>query len=138
MKPSPSPDILLIIPNADDTYFGRLIRECTIELVNEGKAISADSLHPDSAEAAVCLNQLMERADRCIAVDDSETGTLGAQLAELKIEPEFKLTLNELGIEDLGDSLCTDEDIDLVKDAIIAFSTRLSERVPRLPGCCCQ
>ncbi len=137
MKPLPSSDMLLIIHSSDDTYMGRLIRECTFELVDEGRAISTDLLDLDNAETAVSLKQLMEHADRCIAVDDSETGTLNGQLAELQCEPEFKLALSELGIEDRGDSLCTDEDIDLVKDAIIAFSTRLSDRVPRLPGCCC-
>ncbi|WP_163338450.1 hypothetical protein [Desulfopila sp. IMCC35008] len=139
MNPTPPlMNMLLIIPSADNTYFGRLIRECTQELEDEGKAISTDLFDLKNTDTVNKLKQLMEHADRCIAVDDSETGSLSLQLAELQLQPEFKLALTDLGIEDLGDSPCTNEDLDLVKDAIIAFSTRLSERVPRLPGCCCQ
>lgn len=138
MKTAPSSDTLLIIPSADNTYPGRLIRECTIELVDEGKAISAQSHNLSNADARQNLKRLMAQADRCIAVDCSENGSLSEQLADLKCEPEFKLALTDLGIEDMGESPCLDEDIDLVKDAIIAFSTRLSDRVPRLPGCCCR
>jgi uncharacterized metal-binding protein len=137
VKVPPSSDTLLIIPCTDDTYLGRLIRECTIELVDEGKAFSPESCNLDDADAKQNINRLMAQADRCIAVDCCETGHLSKQLTDLHCEPEFKLVLTDLGIDDLGDSPCLDEDIDLVKDAIIAFSTRLSDRVPRLPGCCC-
>jgi uncharacterized metal-binding protein len=128
---------VLIIPCADNTYLGRLIRECTVELVDEGKAISAESINLDHADARQTIRHLMAKADRCIAVDCCDTGKLSRKLTELQCEPEFKLILTDLGIDDRGDAACLDEDLDLVKDAIIAFSTRLSERVPRLPGCCC-
>jgi uncharacterized metal-binding protein len=133
---------ILIFPCGGSSDVGQLTVHAAQELILEGKAewVSVGRIKdlPETAHETTSTPPF-------IVVDGCEKQCGRRYLEKLKCDIEFHLSLADLGIwnpqspripqrADIGD-----EDLQLVKDAIIAESTRLSARPPMiLGGCCCR
>ena len=132
-KMNPTKDTLLILPCGGTKAHGCLVSRAAQQLVLEGKA---EWFSPGMIEDIFAAEPANKGSVRVIVVDGCHK-ECGLQLyKDRNITPEFHLSLEDIGID--GESEEFDEnDLQLVKDAIIAVSTRPSEVIPMIPGCCC-
>jgi len=66
---------------------------------------------------------------------DHRCGARSVDQAGLKAE--FHLVLSELGIDESETETNLTEALVLAKDGILAESTRVTLKIPMIPGCCC-
>lgn len=125
---------LLIIPCECEWYLGRVTAAAAEELSRRPGVLSL-KLQP-GADTGL-LGREIDDSDRCIAVDGCEEQCISKILKDLNVDCEFHLVLADLGIEELSEVGATTEDIQLAIDGILSESTRVSNIIPRLPGCCC-
>ncbi len=126
---------LLIIPCYHKGYLGRLIRQSVKELCHKEEV---SCFIPGDGEDSEQLINIIFEVDRSIAVECGEGLCIGAELRKKGCKAEFVLQLPDLGIEDQESSELFQEDVELLKDGIIACSTRTAHQVPVFPGCGCR
>lgn len=125
---------IFILPCAGVSNVGQLTILAVQELVLEGKG-----------EWVACRNgmDLQILKDRTtdsppfIVVDGCEQQCARKRLEAINCDLEFHLSLADLGIEKSDFSEITPDELQLLKDAIIAESTRLSKQPPKMMGACC-
>lgn len=135
MDRTPYPDTAIyLLPCCGKSAIGRLTQVAAQELILEGKgcwlSIEQLQLWQDNQAGT-------EEIPPTIIIDgcDHRCGARSVDQAGLKVE--FHLTLSELGIEETDAGANFAEALILAKDAIIAESTRITMKIPMLPGCCC-
>jgi uncharacterized metal-binding protein len=136
MHPDRLPNKIFIFPCGGISRVGSLTLLAAQELILEGKGEWVCLKHirelPQTGEEAVF-------ASRLIVVDGCEKQCGRKYLAKLGRLLEFHLSLADLGIQISESDEGGGEDLQLVKDAIIAESTRLSKQPPLfLGGCSCR
>ncbi|TKB25486.1 hypothetical protein FCL47_13160 [Desulfopila sp. IMCC35006] len=127
---------ILMLPCAGASRAGQLTRHAVQELVLEGKGEWVDGGRGANLPEMIC-----RPADALpfIVVDGCEQQCGRKQLGALNCNLEFHLSLADLGIEKTESTDLWCDALQLVKDAIIAEGTRLSERPPIiLGGCGCR
>lgn len=124
---------ILMYPCAGSCYAGQLTRQAVQGLVIEGKGLW---LGPKQC-LALSLPQGNENcASAFIVVDGCKRHCGKMQLAAGNGHPEFHLCLSDLAIEKKGPANAAGDTLQLVKDAISAECTRLTDRPPAIPGGC--
>ncbi len=133
INPNRLQDKLLIFPCSGISAVGRLTLFAAQELVLEGKGEWACAHHfnglPQIGNEAVFTSRL-------IIVDGCEKKCGEKYVAQLERLLEFHLSLADLGIQTSEGDIGGDENLQLVKDAIIAESTRLTKQPALFIGNC--
>ncbi len=129
-------DKIFIFPCAGNSNVGRLTLLAAQELILEDKGKWVYSTRITELQR---LGNKSNGGPPFIVVDGCKEQCGRKYLEKLAYEPEFILSLADLGIENMKNTEFGDEDLQLVKDAIIAECTRLSERSPVIfSGCGCR
>lgn len=126
---------IYILPCCGESSIGRLTLDAAQELVLEGRGrwLSIDQLQlfqkqqADNSETPPTII-----VDGC----DHRCGARSVEQAGLKAE--FCLVLSDLGIEENDIRENFQETLLLAKDGVIAEATRVTMKVPMIPGCCCR
>lgn len=122
-----------MLPCAGVSNVGQLTIRAVQELVLEGKGEWVRYAQDGGLQE---LSSKKTGSPPFIVVDGCEQQCERKRLEALNCDFEFHLSLSELGIEKTDYTEMVYEELQLVKDAIIAESTRLSERHPLIPGGC--
>lgn len=133
MNPNRLHNRILIFPCGGISSVGRLTLLAAQELVLEGKGEWAFLRHFNK------LPQIGKEAvfdSRLIVVDGCEKQCGKKYLGKLGRLLEFHLSLADLGVLTSEGDRGEDEDLQLVKDAVIAESTRLSKQPALFIGSC--
>lgn len=129
----PEEDKLFILPCGGTSPQGCLVHRAAQELVLEQKA---EWLTPEQVEIFCNHTPLENKTARFIIVDGCTRKCSRQSSAEININTPFYLCLEDIGIDEISAEIDGDA-LQLVKDAIIAVSTRAPDRIPMIPGCCC-
>lgn len=135
MDGTPSPSMVTyLLPCCGKSAVGRLTKAAAQELILEGKGcwLSIDQLQlwKDNQAGA-------NKRPPTIIIDGCEHRCGARSLNQAGLKAEFYLVLSELGIEEADIETDLAEALVLAKDGIIAESTRITLKVPKIPGCCC-
>lgn len=124
---------ILIYPCRGNCSAGRLTSWATQELILQGKA---EWLIVDAAEWSEEILKSAINGRPFIVVDGCERECGKKYFESAGWSFEFHLSLADLAIEKDGDWWSTGEELQLVKDAIVAESTRVSKKPPVMPMIC--
>lgn len=125
---------IFMLPCGGVSNVGQLAVLAVQELVLEGKGKWVSCC--DSMELQI-LNGRKADSPPFIVVDGCEQQCARKRLEAITGDLEFHLSLADLGIEKTEFSEIIADELQLVKDAIIAESTRLSKQPPKMMGACC-
>jgi uncharacterized metal-binding protein len=125
---------ICLFPCAGVSNVGQLTRQAVQELVLEGKAEWVECEKDNDVQTIRC-----KRTDSApfVVVDGCEQYCARKQLEAMNCDLEFHLSLADLGIEKAESAVMTNDELQLVKDAIVAESTRISRQAPKIMGVCC-
>jgi uncharacterized metal-binding protein len=123
-----------IFPCGGNSSVGQLTVLASQELILEGKG---EWVYSTRIKDLQKLGNGAIDSSPFIVVDGCEKQCGRKYLEQSAYDFEFHLSLEDLGIENLGNSdFEEDDDVQLVKDAIIAESTRVTEQPPAILGGC--
>jgi len=134
MQTRPEKTTIIMLPCAGTANVGQLTRRAVQDLVLEGKGAWVKC-----GQDAVILEKgvVTTGTPPFIVVDGCEQQCGRKRLEALDYDFEFHLCLADLGIEKTDSPEINYDELQLVKDAIIAESTRLTEVHPVIVGGCC-
>jgi uncharacterized metal-binding protein len=126
-------DRIFMLPCSGVSEVGRLTVRAVQDLVLEGRGewLTVGRLAEISATKCTGTASLP-----CIVVDGCGQQCIRKRLEADNYTLEFHLSLDDLGIANTDATESMPANLQLAKDAIIAGSSRLSERQPALPGGC--
>ncbi|MGB3221889.1 MAG: putative zinc-binding protein [Desulforhopalus sp.] len=133
INPNRLQDKLLIFPCGGISSVGRLTLLAAQELILEGKGEWVCLHH---FKGLPQIGKETAFTSRLIVVDGCEKKCGEKYVAQLGRLLEFHLSLADLGIHTSEGDIGGDEDLQLVKDAIIAESTRLTKQPALFIGSC--
>lgn len=124
---------ILMHPCAGASNVGQLTMRAVQELVLDGLGeLAGDAPNPDLQE----IRKRTTNGQPFIVVDGCEQQCGRKRFESFNCAFEFHLSLADLGIEKTESASVVCDELQLVKDAIIAESTRLSELPPKIMGGC--
>ncbi len=132
-RTGPAKSKILMLPCAGASKVGQLTMHAVQELVLEDKGEWVECGRGSNLPE---MSWRTTDAPPFIVVDGCEQHCGRKQLEALDCDLEFHLSLADLGIEKTESTEIGYDELQLVKDAIIAESTRLSERPPTIMGGC--
>ena len=127
---------IIMFPCAGISNVGQLTIHAVQELVLEGKGKWFGCLKNTDLQI---WGHRTVGSPPFIVVDGCEQHCAKKRFEAINHDLEFHLSLADLGIEKTELSEIVHEELQLVKDAIVAECTRLAERPPMITGgCCCR
>jgi uncharacterized metal-binding protein len=134
-QPSTAKSKICLLPCAGLSSVGQLTRHAVQELVLEGKGEWLTCTQ--DADLQIIILKLTDIAP-FVVVDGCEQHCVKKRLEAINCKFEFHLCLADLGIEKTESAGADGDELQLVKDAIVAECSQVSERPPIImTGCSC-